>query len=91
MGDTGYFVQPTVFTDVKANMKIVREEIFGPVCAVIKFKTEQEVIDLANDTIYGLSSVVWSENISRALRVAHSLEAGQAFVSTLPNAFSRLA
>lgn len=64
-------------------MKIIREEIFGPVCAVIKFKTEQEVIDLANDTVYGLSSAVWSRNISRAVRVAHALEAGQAYVSLL--------
>lgn len=80
-GDTGYFVEPTIFTDVKPDMKIIREEIFGPVCAVIKFKDEQEVIELANDTVYGLSSVVFTENISRAIRVAHALEAGQTFVS----------
>ncbi|KAI0341987.1 aldehyde dehydrogenase [Trametopsis cervina] len=80
-GETGYFVQPTIFTDVSPDMKIVREEIFGPVCAVIKFKTEQEVIELANDTVYGLSSQVFSENISRALRVAHALEAGQTLVN----------
>ena len=61
-------------------MKIIREEIFGPVCAVIKFKEEQEAIDMANDTVYGLSSVVFTENVSRAIRVAHALEAGQTFV-----------
>lgn len=79
-GDKGYFVEPTIFTNVKPDMKIIREEIFGPVCAVIKFKEEEEVIELANDTIYGLSSVVFTENISRAIRVAHALEAGQTFV-----------
>ena len=82
-GNAGYFVEPTIFTDVKPDMKIIREEIFGPVCAVIKFKDEQEVIDLANDTTYGLSSTVFTENISRAIRVAHALEAGQTFVSAV--------
>jgi aldehyde dehydrogenase (NAD+) len=64
-------------------MKIVREEIFGPVCVVVKFKTEEEVIELANDSTYGLSSQIFSQDISRALRVAHALEAGQALVSEI--------
>ena len=79
-GDEGYFIEPTIFTDVKADMKIVREEIFGPVAVIIKFKTEEEVIALANDTVYGLSSNIFSENIKRAIRVAHALEAGSAYV-----------
>ena len=78
---TGYFIQPTIFTDVTPDMKIVREEIFGPVVALSKFKDEAEVIDLANATSYGLSSVVLTENINRALRMASALESGSVFVS----------
>jgi len=81
-GDEGYFIQPTIFTDVKPEMKIVQEEIFGPVAAIIKFKTEEEVIEAANDTVYGLSCNIFSENASRAIRVAHALEAGTAWVNT---------
>ena len=81
----GFWLQPTIFTDVKPDMKIVREEIFGPVAVVVKFKTEEEVLEMANDTIYGLSSVVFSENISRAIRVAHALEAGTTFVCQTPS------
>lgn len=82
-GDKGYFIKPTIFTDVKPEMKIVREEIFGPVCVVVKFKSEEEVIELANDSTYGLSCQLFSQDISRALRVAHALEAGQALVSEI--------
>ncbi|KAG6901632.1 hypothetical protein C0995_009800 [Termitomyces sp. Mi166 len=78
-GDEGYFIQPTIFTDVKPEMKIVQEEIFGPVGVVAKFKTEEEVIEAANSTTYGLACHIFSQNISRALRVAHSLEAGSAW------------
>ena len=80
-GDKGYFIEPTVFTEATPDMKIVREEIFGPVTAVIKFKTEEEAIEHANNTDYGLSCQVFSQNISRAIRVAHALVAGQALVS----------
>ncbi|KAJ7169303.1 aldehyde dehydrogenase [Mycena crocata] len=81
-GQEGYFIQPTIFTDVTPDMKIVKEEIFGPVAAVLKFKTEEEVIEAANATTYGLSCCVFSENIARALRVAHALESGSAFINT---------
>ncbi|KAJ7150513.1 aldehyde dehydrogenase [Mycena crocata] len=81
-GTEGYFIQPTVFTDVTPEMKIVKEEIFGPVAAILKFKTEEEVIEAANATTYGLSCCVFSENISRALRVAHALENGSAFINS---------
>ncbi|KAJ6587442.1 aldehyde dehydrogenase [Mycena vulgaris] len=81
-GTEGYFIQPTIFTDCTPDMKIVKEEIFGPVAAVLKFKTEEEVIEAANATTYGLSCCVFSENISRALRVAHALEAGSAFINS---------
>lgn len=62
-------------------MKIAREEIFGPVGVIIKFKTEEEAISLANDTSYVLSSSVFSQNVSRALRVTNALEAGYTYVS----------
>ncbi|KAJ7650924.1 aldehyde dehydrogenase [Roridomyces roridus] len=81
-GTEGYFIQPTIFTDCKAEMKIVKEEIFGPVAAILKFKTEEEVIEAANATTYGLSACIFSENISRALRVAHAIESGSTFVNS---------
>ncbi|KAJ7733066.1 aldehyde dehydrogenase [Mycena maculata] len=81
-GSEGYFIKPTIFTDCTPDMKIVREEIFGPVAAVLKFKTEEEVIEAANATAYGLSCCVFTENISRGLRVAHELESGSAFINS---------
>ncbi|KAJ6480386.1 aldehyde dehydrogenase [Mycena sanguinolenta] len=81
-GKEGYFIQPTIFTDCTPDMKIVREEIFGPVAAVMKFKTEEEVIEAANATEYGLSACVFSENIGRAIRVAHAFESGSTFVNS---------
>jgi aldehyde dehydrogenase (NAD+) len=80
-GNEGYFIQPTIFTDVTAQMKIVKEEIFGPVVAIMKFKDEEEVIKLANDTTYGLAAAVFSQNINRAHRVAHKLRAGTAWIN----------
>jgi len=80
-GKVGFFVQPTIFTDVKQDMRIAREEIFGPVAVVMKFKTDEEAIELANDTAFGLAAAVFSQNINRALNVAHSLEAGSVFVN----------
>ncbi|KAH7912335.1 putative 1-pyrroline-5-carboxylate dehydrogenase [Hygrophoropsis aurantiaca] len=80
-GHEGYFINPTIFTNCKPHMKIVQEEIFGPVAAVMKFSTEEEVIGLANDTMYGLACSVFTQNIDRALRVAHKLEAGTAWIN----------
>ncbi|KAF9016045.1 aldehyde dehydrogenase [Hymenopellis radicata] len=80
LGDKGYFVQPTLFAGTN-DMKAVREEIFGPVAALIKFKTEEEAIEIANDSIYGLAAAVFTENNARAIRVAHALEAGSLFVN----------
>lgn len=65
-------------------MKIAQEEIFGPVATVIKFKTEEEVIDIANDTAFGLSANVFTQNVSRAIRVAHALESGSTYVRHSP-------
>jgi acyl-CoA reductase-like NAD-dependent aldehyde dehydrogenase len=77
----GYFVEPTVFDGVNNSMRIAREEIFGPVMSVIRFKTEEEAIALANDSTYGLQASVWSSNINRAHRVARALRAGTVHVN----------
>ena len=77
----GYFVEPTVFDGVANTMKIAREEIFGPVLSVIRFKTEEEAIAMANDSAYGLQASVWSSNINRAHRVARALRAGTVHVN----------
>lgn len=77
----GYFIRPTIITDVTASMTIFQEEIFGPVLAVTKFKTEKEAIELANNSRYGLAAGLYSKDIDRALRVAEQLEAGQVFVN----------
>ncbi|ORZ15064.1 aldehyde dehydrogenase domain-containing protein [Absidia repens] len=80
-GDKGYFIQPTVFTDVTPKMKIVQEEIFGPVVVVSKFKDADEVVELAHDTTYGLAAAVFTENVTRAIDVANRLEAGTVWVN----------
>jgi 5-carboxymethyl-2-hydroxymuconic-semialdehyde dehydrogenase len=78
----GNFVTPTVFADVENRMRIAQEEIFGPVACLIPFKDEADAIAKANDIAYGLSSYVWTENGSRALRVAAAIEAGMCFVNS---------
>jgi 5-carboxymethyl-2-hydroxymuconic-semialdehyde dehydrogenase len=78
----GNFVLPTVFADVDNRMRIAQEEIFGPVACLIPFQDEADVIKLANDTSYGLSSYVWTENLSKAHRVAAAIEAGMCFVNS---------
>ncbi|CAG8553061.1 23699_t:CDS:2 [Dentiscutata erythropus] len=75
-GDEGYFVCPTVFTDVNENMKIMQEEIFGPVVAIAKFKTVEEVIEKAHLTNYGLAAAVFTKNLSRAIKISNTLRAG---------------
>ena len=78
----GFFVEPTVFADVRNEMEIAQEEVFGPVLAVIPFEDEEEAIRMANATRYGLAAGVWTENLSRALRVTRALRAGQVWVNT---------
>jgi (Z)-2-((N-methylformamido)methylene)-5-hydroxybutyrolactone dehydrogenase len=78
----GYFVTPTVFADVSNNMRIAREEIFGPVVSIIPFDTEEEVVEIANDTEYGLTAGLWSTNLGRAHRVSSQLQAGTVWVNT---------
>jgi len=77
----GWFVQPTVFTGVRNDMKIAREEIFGPVLSVITYRTEEEAIQLANDSVYGLHAYVFSADEARARRVAGRLQAGRVAIN----------
>ena len=72
----GTFFEPTVLTDVKTSMKVTHEETFGPVAPLFRFKTEQELIKLANDTEYGLASYFYSRDVGRVWRVAERLESG---------------
>jgi acyl-CoA reductase-like NAD-dependent aldehyde dehydrogenase len=81
----GYFVDPTIFTGVKNEMKIAREEIFGPVAAVIPFKDENDAILQGNDTTYGLAAAVWTNDVSRAFKVARALKAGTVWVNCYNN------
>jgi aldehyde dehydrogenase (NAD(P)+) len=78
----GFFVTPTVFTDVKPSMAIFREEVFGPFVVIVPFKTEQEALDLANDTEYGLGSAVFTRDIVKAHRVARKIEAGMVWINS---------
>ena len=78
-GSKSYFIEPTIFTDVTPDMKIMREEIFDPVVAVAKFPTEEEVIELANDTSYGLAAGIHTKDYERAMRVTSALQAGTAW------------
>jgi (Z)-2-((N-methylformamido)methylene)-5-hydroxybutyrolactone dehydrogenase len=81
-GGHGLFVEPTVFVDVTPEMRVAQEEIFGPVLAVIPFDTEDEAIEIANGTVYGLAAGVWTADIGRCLRLARRLEAGTVWINT---------
>ena len=80
-GDRGFFIQPTVFADVRDNMKIAQEEIFGPVMSIIKFKDIDEVIQRANTTMYGLAAAVWTKDITKAHAIANNVRAGTVWVN----------
>ncbi|MBA4367993.1 MAG: aldehyde dehydrogenase family protein [Desulfobacterium sp.] len=79
--EKGFYVKPTIFADVTSRMTIAREEIFGPVLCIIPYKTEAEAIQIANDSLYGLSGSVWSANIERAKQVAKQIRTGQVFIN----------
>ena len=78
----GAFYRPTLLVNVDNSMKAAREEIFGPVAVIIKFKTEEEVIAMANDTDFGLGGAVWTRDINRAIRVSRAIETGRMWVNT---------
>ena len=80
-GDKGFFIKPTIFSGVQDNMKIAREEIFGPVMQILKFKTQEEVIERANDTEYGLAAGVFTSDLDRALMVSQALRVGTVWVN----------
>ncbi|HEY7303564.1 MAG TPA: aldehyde dehydrogenase family protein [Bryobacteraceae bacterium] len=81
VGDRGYFVAPTVFADVKDDMKIAQEEIFGPVMSIMKFKDMDELVERANKTIYGLAAAVWTRDIGKAHQIANNVRAGTVWVN----------
>ncbi|MCE8525501.1 5-carboxymethyl-2-hydroxymuconate semialdehyde dehydrogenase [Ruegeria pomeroyi] len=82
VGDQGYFVRPTLFTGAHNDMRIAREEIFGPVLTSIPFSTEEEALQIANDTPYGLTGYLWTNDLTRALRFTDKLEAGMIWVNS---------
>jgi acyl-CoA reductase-like NAD-dependent aldehyde dehydrogenase len=78
----GWFIEPTIFTEVHNRMRIAQEEIFGPVLSVIPFANEEEAVAIANDTIYGLAAGVWTQSIRRAILLSERLRAGTVWVNT---------
>jgi len=84
MGDmnAGAWVEPTIWTGLAESARVIREEIFGSCCDVTPFDSEEEVIEMANDTDYGLCAAIWTENGSRAVRVAEAMEVGLVWVNS---------
>ena len=82
--EQGYFIKPTVFANVNNQMTIAREEIFGPVLVMIPYRTEEEAIRIANDTVYGLAGYVYSGSIERARQVARKLRTGMVHLNGAP-------
>jgi acyl-CoA reductase-like NAD-dependent aldehyde dehydrogenase len=81
-GDSKLFVQPTIFAGVTNRMRIAQEEVFGPVLSIIRFKTDEEAVEIANDIAFGLAAGVWTQSIKRALKVSAAIRAGTIWVNT---------
>ncbi len=88
--EKGFFVEPTIFADVRNDMKVAAEEIFGPVLSIIPFDEEEEAVQIANDTPYGLASGVWSQDINRCMRMMRAIRSGVVWVNTYRVASSQL-
>lgn len=86
--DNGYFAKPTIFSDVDNKMAIAQEEIFGPVLSIIGYDTEEEAIEIANDSIYGLAAAVQSQDIERARRVARQIHAGHVYINNQTDSYA---
>ena len=80
-GDKGYFIQPTLFTEVSDKMEIAQKEIFGPVMSVFKFKNNDDLVERANNTIFGLAAAVWTRDIGKAHRLAAEIKAGTVWIN----------
>jgi aldehyde dehydrogenase (NAD+) len=78
----GWFIEPTVFVDVKPDMRIAQEEVFGPVLGIIPFDDDEEAITIANNSLYGLAAGVWTKDIGRCLKMAKRIEAGTVWINT---------
>ena len=83
IGDTGYFVEPTIFTDVKPDSEIHTDEIFGPVSVIRTFKTEDEVMKISNDSEYGLMAGVFTQDINKAMRIASEFDSGMVGINCI--------
>ena len=81
VGDKGYYIQPTIFTDVDNKMRIAQEEIFGPVVVIIKFKDDDEAVKISNDSEFGLAAGIWTSNDERALAIAKRLRTGTVWIN----------
>jgi acyl-CoA reductase-like NAD-dependent aldehyde dehydrogenase len=81
-GSNGFFIEPTIFTDVRNDMRIAQEEVFGPVLSVLRFSDEDEAVAIGNDVLYGLAAGVWTNDLTRALRMSRRLQAGTIWVNT---------
>ena len=81
IGNHGYFVEPTILVNANRDMKVVREEIFGPVVAAMSFTDPEEIVAMANDSIYGLSASIWTKDVSKVHRLVPQIQAGTVWVN----------